>query len=44
MKHQWIAILGILFLAFQVSAEETLVLKNQKEKMSYIIGRDIGNN
>jgi FKBP-type peptidyl-prolyl cis-trans isomerase FklB len=44
MKHQWIAILGILFLAFQVSAEETLVLKNQKEKISYIIGMDIGNN
>jgi len=44
MKHQWIAILGILFLAFQVSAEENLVLKNQKEKMSYVIGMDIGNN
>lgn len=44
MKHQWIAILGILFLAFQVAAEETLLLKNQKEKMSYIIGMDIGNN
>jgi FKBP-type peptidyl-prolyl cis-trans isomerase len=44
MKHRWIAILGMLFLAFQVSAEENLVLKNQKEKMSYIIGMDIGNN
>jgi FKBP-type peptidyl-prolyl cis-trans isomerase FklB len=44
MKHQWIGILGILFLAFQVSAEENLVLKNQKEKISYIIGMDIGNN
>ena len=42
MKHQWIAILGILFLAFQVSAEENLVLKNQKDKVSYIIGMEIG--
>jgi FKBP-type peptidyl-prolyl cis-trans isomerase FklB len=44
MKSQLIAALSILFLAFQVGAEETLVLKNQKEKMSYIIGMDIGNN
>ncbi len=44
MKHRWIAILGILFLAFQVSAEENLVLKNQKDKVSYIIGMEIGKN
>jgi FKBP-type peptidyl-prolyl cis-trans isomerase FklB len=44
MKYQWIAILGILFLAFQVSAEENLVLKNQKDKVSYIIGTEIGKN
>jgi len=44
MKSQLIAALSILFLAFQVSAEENLVLKNQKEKMSYVIGMDIGNN
>jgi FKBP-type peptidyl-prolyl cis-trans isomerase FklB len=44
MKLQLAVALTILILAFQVSAEENLVLKNQKEKMSYIIGMDIGNN
>jgi len=36
--------LGILFLVSQVNAGENLVLKNQKEKVSYIIGMDIGGN
>ena len=36
--------LGILFLVSQVNAEEKLILKNQKEKVSYIIGMDIGGN
>jgi FKBP-type peptidyl-prolyl cis-trans isomerase FklB len=44
MKLRLIAILGVLFLVSQVHAQENLVLKNQKEKMSYIIGMDIGNN
>ncbi len=44
MKLQLIAALGILFLACQVSAEENLVLKNQKDKVSYIIGMEIGKN
>ena len=44
MKLQLIAALGILFLASQVSAEENLVLKNQKDKVSYIIGMEIGKN
>jgi len=44
MKLQFIVALTILFLAFQVSAEETLVLKNQKDKVSYIIGMEIGKN
>jgi len=39
-----VVILGILFLVSQVSAQEKSVLKNQKEKISYIIGMDIGNN
>jgi FKBP-type peptidyl-prolyl cis-trans isomerase FklB len=39
-----IVVLGILFFVSQVYAEEKLVLKNQKDKMSYIIGMDIGNN
>lgn len=44
MKLQLIAALGILLLAFQVNAEENLVLKNEKDKVSYIIGMDIGKN
>jgi FKBP-type peptidyl-prolyl cis-trans isomerase FklB len=44
MKLKLIVVLGFLFLVSQVSAEEKLVLKNQKEKMSYIVGMDIGNN
>jgi len=44
MKLQLIVALGILFLASQVSAEENLMLKNQKDKVSYIIGMEIGKN
>ena len=42
MKLHLIAALSILFLAFQVSAEENLVLKNQKDRVSYIIGMEVG--
>ena len=44
MKLKVIVVLGILFLVSQVNAQEKLVLKNQKEKVSYIIGMDIGGN
>src|SRR4030043_1620708 len=44
MKSKVIVMLGILFLVSQVNAEEKLVLRNQKEKVSYIIGTDIGGN
>ena len=44
MKSRVIVVLGILFLVSQVGAQEKLVLKNQKEKVSYIIGMDIGGN
>jgi FKBP-type peptidyl-prolyl cis-trans isomerase FklB len=44
MKLRMIIILAFLFLVSQVNAQENLVLKNQKDKMSYIIGMDIGNN
>jgi FKBP-type peptidyl-prolyl cis-trans isomerase FklB len=44
MKVKMIVILGILFLVSQVNAQEKLTLKNQKEKVSYIIGMDIGRN
>jgi FKBP-type peptidyl-prolyl cis-trans isomerase FklB len=36
--------LGVLFLAVPLSAEENIVLKDQKDKVSYSIGIDIGNN
>jgi FKBP-type peptidyl-prolyl cis-trans isomerase FklB len=44
MKHRWIIVLGILFLASQASAQGNTVLKDQKDKVSYIIGMDIGTN
>jgi FKBP-type peptidyl-prolyl cis-trans isomerase FklB len=44
MKLQWIAILGILILVSQVYGGENLVLKNQRDKVSYVIGIDIGKN
>ena len=44
MKSRMIIILAFLFLVSQVNAQENLVLKSQKDKMSYIIGMDIGNN
>jgi len=44
MKLRVIVVLGILFLVSQVSAQEKLVLKNQKEKVSYSIGLNIGRN
>ncbi len=44
MKLKLITALGILFLASQVSAEENLLLKKQKDKVSYIIGMEIGKN
>jgi FKBP-type peptidyl-prolyl cis-trans isomerase FklB len=44
MRLKLIVVLGILFLASQLSAEEKLVLKNQKDKVSYSIGLNIGRN
>ncbi len=44
MKFHLIAVLGVLLLVSQVGAEERLVLKDQKDKVSYSIGMDIGNN
>ena len=43
MALTWI-IMGFSLLAAQVSAEETLVLKTQKEKVSYGIGVDLARN
>jgi len=44
MKLNIIIILAVLFLVSQVNAQENPVLKTQKDKMSYVIGMDIGNN
>ena len=44
MTLKWMAVLTIMFLAPQVSAEETPVLKTLKEKVSYGLGVDIGKN
>jgi len=44
MKLNIIIILAVLFLVSQLNAQENLVLKTQKDKMSYVIGMDIGNN
>ena len=44
MKVKLIVVLGFLFFVSQVHAQETLLLKNPKDKVSYIIGMDIGMN
>lgn len=44
MKVKLIVLLGFLFFVSQVNAQETLELKNQRDKVSYIIGMDIGMN
>jgi FKBP-type peptidyl-prolyl cis-trans isomerase FklB len=44
MKLRLLASLGILFLVSQVYGEENLVLKNQKDKVSYSIGIEMGKN
>ena len=44
MKLRLLTILGIALLASPANSEENLVLKSQKDKISYIIGMDIGRN
>jgi FKBP-type peptidyl-prolyl cis-trans isomerase FklB len=44
MKLLLTAVLSLILLVSQVSAEEKLVLKEQKDKISYSIGMNIGNN
>ena len=44
MKLHIVVVLSILFLVSQVAAQEKVVLKDQKDKVSYIVGMDIGNN
>lgn len=44
MKLRMVAVVGIVLFACQAYAGESLVLKSQKDKMSYIIGMDLGRN
>ena len=46
MKLRWLAVLGMVavFLASQLEAQETPALKDQKDKVSYSIGMEIGKN
>jgi FKBP-type peptidyl-prolyl cis-trans isomerase FklB len=41
---EWFVALGLLFFVAQGNAQEGRVLKNQKEKISYSIGMEIGKN
>jgi FKBP-type peptidyl-prolyl cis-trans isomerase FklB len=44
MRTGWLVVLSIVLLASQVYAEEQAALKSQRDKVSYIIGLDIGSN
>lgn len=44
MKLRWIAVLGIILFASSVYAGDNIELKDQKDKVSYSIGINIGNN
>jgi len=44
MKLRLLTILGIVLLASPANSGENLVLKSQKDKISYVIGVDIGRN
>jgi FKBP-type peptidyl-prolyl cis-trans isomerase FklB len=44
MKFGFVAVLGILLLAFQASAEEQISLKSKTDKLSYVIGADLAKN
>jgi FKBP-type peptidyl-prolyl cis-trans isomerase FklB len=43
MKFKWVAVLGVLLVASLAFAEGNVVLKDQKDKISYSLGVDIGN-
>ena len=44
MKLRWIALPGVFLLATQVYAQGEMVLKDQRDKVSYSIGMEIGTN
>jgi UDP-GlcNAc:undecaprenyl-phosphate/decaprenyl-phosphate GlcNAc-1-phosphate transferase len=43
MRLTWITALGVVLLAALASAQEPSALKNEKEKLSYALGMDLGN-
>ena len=43
MKFKWTVALGVLFFVSLVSAQENLILKDQKDKIGYSYGIDTGN-
>ena len=43
MRRKWMVLLGIALLTVPVFAQETPALKNEKEKLSYALGMDLGN-
>jgi FKBP-type peptidyl-prolyl cis-trans isomerase FklB len=44
MRLRWIVVVVMILFVSQVSTAEEMTLKSEKEKVSYIIGREIGNN
>jgi len=44
MRLKWIMILGVVLMVAQASAQETVALKTQKDKVSYGIGVDFARN
>ena len=44
MKLRWIVVVVMILFVCQASAAEEMTLKSEKDKVSYIIGREIGNN
>ncbi len=44
MRYQWIVVIGILFFSSQLWGEEKGAPKTQKDRVSYVIGVDIGTN
>jgi FKBP-type peptidyl-prolyl cis-trans isomerase FklB len=44
VKHVWVIVFGISFLAAQVNAEDALTLKSQKDKENYGVGVSVARN
>jgi FKBP-type peptidyl-prolyl cis-trans isomerase len=42
MRQRWVILLGILLLASMANAQESTILKDRKDRISYSIGADIG--